>query len=259
MSRLGEWILRHLSREPDEGGNGGDEWERGRELHKICRRIPWFPAMIRGARVLDFGCGSGYQVARIAELGATEVVGLEIQEELRRKAGEVADRYGVRDRVAFYAMLPSELQGTFDVIVSQNSMEHFSEPVSVLETMKAALAPTGRAVVVFGPLWWHPYGAHMHYFTKVPWPQVWFDEATIMTVRSDYRDDGAESFEEVQGGLNRMTVGTFRQAVEQTGFEFDLFEVEATKDLDVLARVPGLRELVAKNVFAILRPEDAVR
>lgn len=259
MSRFGEWILRRLSREPEERGEEGDEWERGRELHKICRRIPWFPAMIRGARVLDFGCGSGYQVARIAELGADEVVGLEIQVKVRGKAREVADRYGVRNRVAFYARLPDELQGTFDVVVSQNSMEHFTEPVSVLETVKAALVPGGRAVVVFGPLWWHPYGAHMHYFTKVPWPQVWFDEATIMAVRSDYRDDGAESFEEVQGGLNRMTVSKFRRIVEQTGFEFDLFEVEVTKDLQILAKVPGLRELVAKNVFAILRPEDAPR
>lgn len=257
MSKIGEWILRLFSDEEARTVVDEPEWERGRELHKICRRIPWMPAMVRGTQVLDFGSGSGYQAARMAEMGAERVVGVEIQDELRKRAVEVASDYGVSESVAFYERLPEPMRGQFDVILSQNAMEHYPDPGSVLRVMKEALSETGRVVVSFGPLWWHPYGAHIHYFTRIPWPHVWFSEDTIMAVRADYRDDEASAFEEVRGGLNRMTVARFRRLVARLQFDYDYFHVEAIKDWDVLARIPGLREVVAKNVFAILRHEGA--
>lgn len=257
MSEVGEWILRRLSHTKQRRRAGEPEWGRGDELKKIFRKIPWFPSMVRGARVLDFGCGPGYQVARMAELGAAEVTGIEIQEDLRIQAAEVAERYGVGDQVTLLPELPAARRGTFDVVLSQNSMEHFSEPDAVLASMREALAPGGRIVTVFGPLWWHPYGAHIHFFTRIPWPHLWFAEETIMAVRTDFRDDGAERFEEVEGGLNRMTVGKFRRLVREAGLRFDFFELEAPRDLQFLVRLPGIRELFAKNVFAILRADDA--
>lgn len=257
MSTVGEWLLRRLSHTKQNEGTGEPEWDRGGELRKVLRKIPWFPAMVRGGRVLDFGCGSGYQVARMAELGAVEVTGIEIQEDLRIQAAEVAERYGVRDQVTLLPELPAARRGTFDVVLSQNSMEHFSEPEAVLASMREALAPGGRIVTVFGPLWWHPYGAHIHFFTRIPWPHLWFSEETIMAVRADFRDDGAERFEEVEGGLNRMTVGKFRRLVREAGLRFDFFKVEAPRDLQFLVHLPGIRELFAKNVFAILRADDA--
>lgn len=259
MSRLGEWVLRRLSA-PVEGGAsknaGRPEWERGEELGKICRHIPWFPSMVRDARILDFGCGGGYQVARMAELGARHVVGIEIQPRLREEAWTIAERYGVADRVRILPELPDDLLGTFDLVLTQNSMEHFSDPASALRSMREGLAPGGRVVTVFGPLWWHPYGAHMHFFTWMPWPQVWFSEQTVMNVRSDYRDDGATRYEDVPGGLNRMTVSKFGELVSEAGFRFDFFRVEAIRDLPLVHRIPGVRELFAKNVYAILEPRS---
>ena len=42
--------------------------------------------------------------------------------------------------------------------------------------------------------------------TKYPWAHVLFSENTIMAVRKLYKNDNASRFEEVEGGLNQMTI-----------------------------------------------------
>lgn len=49
------------------------------------------------------------------------------------------DRYGARAR--FIDHLTGE---TFDVVISQDAMEHFDDPVAALAAMSGALRPTGR-------------------------------------------------------------------------------------------------------------------
>ena len=148
--------------------------------------------------------------------------------------------------------------GTFDVILSSFTVEHFADPAGVLAEMRAALAPGGRLLVTFGPPWLAPSGSHMHFFTPVPWVHLLFAERTVMAVRARYRADGARRYEEVESGLNRMTVGRFERLAASAGLRMERRRYDCVKGIRVLGRAPLLRELFINNVACVLAPAAPV-
>ncbi|MDP9201099.1 MAG: class I SAM-dependent methyltransferase [Gemmatimonadota bacterium] len=223
-------------------------------LALLERVYPEFRERIRGLRVLDFGCGTGHQTAAFAEIGAAEVVGVDINSEWRRRASALATQRGIADRVRFVSRISAEDAGRFDFVFSQNSMEHFPNPEQALREMANALAPNGRLLVTFGLPWYAPYGAHMHYFTKIPWVHLIFPERVIMRVRSRYKADGARSYVDVEGGLNKMSLKKFKQLLHDSGLRVEKFATEPVKGQQWLARLPGLSEFFTNHVTAVLFP-----
>jgi SAM-dependent methyltransferase len=73
---------------------------------------------------------------------------------------------GLGDRVAFTGKIPTGMKA--DVIVSQNSFEHFLDAGEILAELRAALAPGGKLFVTFAPPWYAPWGAHMGIFCRAP-------------------------------------------------------------------------------------------
>lgn len=55
---------------------------------------------------------------------------------------------------------------TFDIVVSQNAMDHFRDPIGILSTMKGLIHEDGKILITFGPPWFSPYGSHMYFFVK---------------------------------------------------------------------------------------------
>ena len=60
---------------------------------------------------------------------------------------------------------------------------HFGDPAGVLDLMRGLVNVQGRLMITFGPPWLAPYGAHMHFFTKLPWVHLLFSEQTVLRVR----------------------------------------------------------------------------
>lgn len=236
-------VLRRLSHDsPESGTDVLSPEDARRQLDAI------WPGVIRdmkGTRVLDFGCGRGAHTVALASIGA-QAVGLDIQPRLlaaaRDSAGDVPVRF--TDHL--------EEGERFDWILSVNSMEHFADPYSVLMEMKRRLAPQGSLLITFCPTWLSPYGAHMHYFTKVPWVHLIFPERVVMDVRSHYKSDGARRYEDVEGGLNKMTVFRFQRLIEQVGLSVHTLNVEYVKGQRWASRVPVVKELLANRVTATL-------
>lgn len=95
------------------------------------------PALRPGARVLDFGSGSGEFIARVQEAGC-EVVGIEPG---RAYAAFARRRYGV-------TVLEDESQASFapehfDVITAHHVLEHLRDPVDALRRLARWLAANG--------------------------------------------------------------------------------------------------------------------
>lgn len=222
-------------------------------LNELHDWIPDLRSNIDGCRVLDFGSGAGVQAVALAENGATEVVGVEISDPGRQAGAELAAQRSVDGRVRFVHRIGADERGHFDTCISLNSMEHFSDPQGVLEEIRSALRPGGRLLLTFAPPWYSPYGAHMAYFTSVPWVQLLFPERVVMAVRSRYRDDGAQRYEDVTGGLNRMSLAKFERLVSAAGFEMVERRYTAVKGLPLITRVPLLRELLTSRVTAVLQ------
>lgn len=95
----------------------------------------------QGARVLDYGCGSGILAIAAAKLGASEVDAVDIDEQAVQSA---ADNARV-NRVQIRAMLPDAVApGQYDVVVANI----LSNPLKVLAPMLCArVRPAGHLVL----------------------------------------------------------------------------------------------------------------
>jgi len=213
-------------------------------LKDLRREFPDLANLLREREVLDFGCGLGDQAAAIAREFSARVVGYDKHTGLIAAA---ARRYGQ------LAQFTDRLDGRrFDVVISQDAMEHFDDPESALAAMAAALRPGGVVLMMFGPPWWAPYGAHMRFFCAIPWLQLWFSEKTVMAVRARYRHDGARRYEEVESGLNRMSLAKFERLLRNSELKIRERHYIGVKRIQFLTRLPLIRELMTVLVAVTL-------
>jgi SAM-dependent methyltransferase len=121
---------------------------------------------------------------------------------------------------------------TADVVVSIDAFEHFDDPADILRIMDRLTKPDGVVVTVFGPTWYHPLGGHS--FSVFPWSHLVFSEQALLRWRSDFRPEGATRFEEIGGGLNRMTIRRFEDLVAESPFELGSLEAVPIRKLRAL-------------------------
>ena len=77
-----------------------------------------------GMRVLDIGSGWGGLAIYLAQLGASEVIGVTLSSEQQRIASERAAAAGLAGRVRFHLQDYRQIEGRFDRIVSVGMFEH---------------------------------------------------------------------------------------------------------------------------------------
>jgi cyclopropane fatty-acyl-phospholipid synthase-like methyltransferase len=184
---------------------------------------------------------------------ARRIVGIDINSNWLASGKSLAEREGCSDSVTFAREIPVELEGNFDVAMSIGSFEHFGEPASILKKLSQAVKPGGIVVVTFAEPWYSHSGSHMSFFTKVPWVNLWFSEKTVMRVRSRFRNDGATRYEEVEGGLNRMTLQKFERIINSSGMKPQELKFYTTKGLPLVDKIPLVREFLVGAVACILR------
>jgi SAM-dependent methyltransferase len=208
---------------------------------------------IRDKNVLDLGCGIGGEVLGAALKGARHCCGVDIRP-LYGAAEEKAKELGISDKVHFTTQALEDLEpDSIDVVMSQNSFEHFSDPKQILADVYSILKPGGKFIITFSPPWLNPFGVHMFFMIKYPWAHIFFSEKTILTVRKLYRSDGAERYADVDGGLNQMTIRKFRRIVKESNFSFQKLEVTPIKILPPFFKhIPFLNEFTTSTVSAIL-------
>jgi len=111
---------------------------------RLC--LKWLMAhRPRGARVLDYGCGSGVLAIAAARLGAREVIGTDIDAQAIAAARANSQRNGVAARYTDPNHLP---QQRFDVVLANI----LSNPLRLLAPMLLARVAPGGALVLSGVL-----------------------------------------------------------------------------------------------------------
>jgi len=214
-----------------------------------------------GKTVLDIGCGSGGLCVEAARRGAAEVIGVDAKiltsdEYLRERGADVADRVRYIETDGTLDVLAGR---TFDLVLSKDAFEHYGDPESLFGSMLTHLAPGGSLAIGFGALWKGPTGGHIEFMTKLPWAHLIFPEPVIMQERRRFRpDEDAKTFGEIRGGLNKMTYARFRRIMDPSGLECVYFATNVSdnpvvKAMDLVSRIPPLREYFMHSIYTILR------
>jgi len=136
---------------------GYDLGSRGRLHHEIADRSASLAVatVATPRRVLDLGCGTGYLLRTLAVRypDAEQLVGIDAAPEMVRKAAA-----GARDdRLTFAVGVAEHLgytDGTFDLIVSTTSFDHWSDQLAGLSECARVLRPGGHLVLVDQFSWW---------------------------------------------------------------------------------------------------------
>lgn len=171
-------------------------------------------ALIESKSVVDLGCGQGGFVLSLGIQGAGLVIGVDIQN-LFLHAIQKAQKEDIDNVFFFQGELAAMADNSVDIVISHDSFEHFHDPQAVLEEMVRVLRPGGSLLIKFGPPWRNPWGRHMSGTVRKdrPWVHLVFPERTIMRCHSVYHNfqEIHEKYEQLPGGLNKMTVHRFKQ------------------------------------------------
>ena len=115
-------------------------WSRlfGRPCNERRGTLPWHGL----GRLLDFGCGGGSFLKRMADQG-WNVTGLDAAVGAVR---EIEEELGLR-ALAGSLPHPDLRPGTFDVVTMWHSLEHVHRPMTILREAYKLLAPGGKLIV----------------------------------------------------------------------------------------------------------------
>lgn len=102
---------------------------------------------LKGARVLDIGCGSGAITLSLArDHGAAEVVGVDVEGPVCAAARRRADQSGIGDRIEIREVAPGPFEfddATFDVVFSKDSILHIPDKEFLCREAYRVLKPGG--------------------------------------------------------------------------------------------------------------------
>jgi 2-polyprenyl-3-methyl-5-hydroxy-6-metoxy-1,4-benzoquinol methylase len=203
--------------------------------------------------VLDIGYGEGSELIAAIEEGAKYGIGIQARDNYMASKKR-AEMLGIGDKLTYTGKHLSELEpASIDVALSKNAFNHYANPDQVLRDTYKALKPGGKLFISFAPPWLHPYGVQMFFMAKRPWAHFLFSEKTILNVRKLYCSDGAERYEDIEDGHNRMTIRKFLEYVSYSQFGLEYLNLNLIRGVpNYFAKSSMLREFTTRTVSAIL-------
>jgi 2-polyprenyl-6-hydroxyphenyl methylase / 3-demethylubiquinone-9 3-methyltransferase len=149
-----------------------DDYDLGRRAHVLVEQFLG-SVDIRGARVLDGGCGVG-GLTRVLTAKGARVVALDIGPQL---TAATRQRCGCSAVVGTLTALGFS-SGTFDVVVSSEAIEHTADPERAVSELYRVLKPGGYLVLstpnrlwqgpvrIASAIGWRPYDGYENFL----WP-----------------------------------------------------------------------------------------
>lgn len=244
------------------------QYEKGRDTIALFLDKYTPEEMFAGKRVLDMGCGAAGKSLYYASLGADFVTGVDIVSHYETEACALADNLGLADKFRFVCASACDLpfeDGSFDVIIMNDFVEHVSDPEGALREAMRLLAPSGRIYINFPP-YYHPYGAHLSDAVNMPWIHLLFSEKALVAAykelikglpdeqeRLSLRIHTNERGEEYFGYINKMKLKRFKGILRKLDLHPVYYrEVPLRPYFAGLAKMPGLKEIFVKMAVCAL-------
>lgn len=152
-------------------------------------------ARMRGADVLDFGCGYGGRTVEYATTyGAGTVVGVEPFELPVRIASGYAEHRKARN-VEFRLCTQTDIplpDESVDLVLSYDVLEHVDDPTCSMAEIRRVLRPGGFAYLVF-PVYFGALSHHLDYISLVPGLHWIFSADTLVQAVNGILEHGGMS------------------------------------------------------------------
>ena len=244
-------------------GSGSDysEWEYAEGKRLLTDYAEYFGSLDK-SHVLDIGCGMGGKTVVYSEAGA-RVVGVDISTSKIALARCYAMSHGVR---ALFVTGDAETlpfaDSRFDMVIANDSLEHFSDSATAFSELSRVLRPGGRLFLSFTP-WRSPLGSHLYDYIRTPWCNLLFSECLIeellrltLAGRGEDPEGASQLMYEYRTELNRITVRRYRKIIRDHQELDTVFEYRFPPKYKILAplvHVPFLGELFTGTVVALMR------
>lgn len=236
---------------------------RIKKAETFCARFPNNIDFV-GKSVLDIGCGHGALSIHASQKGAEKVIGIDLAPKLIMFANEIvkSDYLKISHRIQFlHSSIENLDQQTFDIIMSQATMEHVNDPTSCLENVRRRLKKNGLFYLGFGPLYNAPFGDHR--LLKIPF-QKYFPWAHCMTTREqiieqyNIRNPGQRIQHLSELGLNGLSFKEYQNIFRNCGLKIMFYKVNChshalVKLINALHKLPFLKEYLTFNVYIIFQ------
>ena len=249
------------------GESAADHKERRRQAYFQEQRennIEWFKRMdfqmdVRGLRVLDLGCGHGALSIGLAESGAAEVIGLDLDQDRIDFANRklTTDFANLQGRIEFRCENVFDVRDQFDLIVSKDAFEHIEDLAGVIHHLHGLLKPGGHLAPGFSPLYFSPFGDHARFAMKVPWAHALMPEA--MALRWLKSRTGKDVNSSMDLGLNRLTPAEFRAifadttAWDQVRIQYNRGDNRLFPVFNALRQIQYLERFFTTSIYAVAR------
>lgn len=126
------------------GINIDTEWRSDWKWERVLPHI----SDLKGRKVLDVGCGSGYHLYRMYGEGATQVIGID-PTELFFYQFHIFKQYVPEHNIHYIPIGIENLpvSNAFDTVFSMGVLYHRRDPIKFLQELKAQLKPSGELVL----------------------------------------------------------------------------------------------------------------
>jgi 2-polyprenyl-3-methyl-5-hydroxy-6-metoxy-1,4-benzoquinol methylase len=224
-------------------------------LETLARYVPAFRA--QGARVLDIGCGDAGVPIAFAERGA-HAAGIEVSETSVERGRLRAQEHGVGIdlRQGFAEELPWA-DGSFDLVVLDNVLEHVTDRRQTLREIRRVLAPDGLLYLVTPkPFALASIASDPHYqlagLTLMPRPlQVWYFER----VRGGGRGNYGVGVIPTRAGVRRLLrEARFAELAEPRQMWIDYLRGRIAEPGEVRAGKQGLARWLNRQEWVFTNP-----
>ncbi len=213
------------------------------------------------ASVLDLGCGLGALSVNLAQHGAREVLGLDVDPYPIAFAKRfVPETYpALADKIQFACRGIETLEDAarFDFVFSKDAFEHILDLEGMVSHIHRLLRPGGRLVIGTSPLYFSPFGDH-EIFSNLRIPFL----TAIVPDRLLFRFAGWKNnrdYRSARGaGLNKMTPAQFRSLFPASNWSIESISYNAGHGglvgsfLGMLRSIPFLEKYFTVSIYTVM-------
>lgn len=228
-----------------------------------------------GMQVMEIGCDLGGVLTAFLSRGA-QVVGVDLKVSAIEKAKEIHEEQisaGVAQFIAQNVYEDSFLekwQGTFDLILLKDTIEHIPDQESFIPYLKHFLRPEGKIFFGFPP-WRMPFGGHQQicqgrWSSKLPYyhllPRKMYER---FLYQMGEKEGTVEALLEIKD--TGISINRFEKILRKEGFSIDRknhylinpiyqykFGIKPRKQASVITAIPYLRDYVTTCVWYVTSP-----